>query len=64
MFTIIQHAEGARGSFIKLVQLEGDDFVVVIRDPQDGRLKHRYIGPDQAEAEESFMIESEKLSLL
>ncbi len=63
MFTIIQHAEGERGSFIKLVQLEGDDFVVVIRDPNDGRLKHRYVGPDQVKAEESFASESRKLGL-
>jgi len=61
MFRIQNHAEGDRGAFVKLIQLDGDDFAVVVRSPADGRLHHRYIGPDSSKAEEVFNAEASKL---
>jgi len=61
MFHIEKHAEGDHGAFVKLIQLDGDDFAVVVRSPSDGRLHHRYIGPDRSKAEEVFSSEVSKL---
>jgi hypothetical protein len=61
MFRITKHAEGDHGAFVKLIQLAGDDFAVVVRAPMDGRLHHRYIGPDPSKAEEVFTTEVAKL---
>jgi hypothetical protein len=60
MFQITRHAEGDRGAFVKLVRLETDDFAVVVR-LTDGRLQHRYLGPDLSKAEEVFTAEEGKL---
>jgi hypothetical protein len=61
MFQVTKHAEGGRGAFVKLIHLDSDDFAVVVRTPQDGRLQHRYIGPDPSKAEEVFGNEVRKL---
>jgi len=61
MFRISKHAEGGQGSFVKLVHLDSDDFAVIVRSPSDGRLHHKYIGPDLSEAEEIFAAESGKV---
>ncbi len=63
MFTVTKHEEGPKGSFIKLVQLESEDFAVITRSPGDGRLHHKYIGPDVAEAEEVFQTEAGKIHI-
>lgn len=62
MFRITKQAQGKRGSFVKLVQLDPDDFAVIVRTPLDGRLHNRYVGPDLAKAEEVFNSEAERLS--
>jgi hypothetical protein len=62
MFRITKHAEGKRGSFVKLVHLDTEDFAVIARSPSDGRLHHKYIGPDLSEAEEVFDVEIAKLT--
>jgi len=62
MFQITKQARGDRGSFVKLVQLDADDFAVIVRAPSDVRLHHRYIGPDPAKAEEIFNAELGKLN--
>ena len=54
---------GAKGAFVKLVQLDTEDFAVIVRSQMDGRLHHKYIGPDQSKAEEIFLSESEKLNV-
>ncbi len=64
MFRVTKHAEGQRGSFVKLVHLDTDDFAVIVRSPSDGRLHHRYIGPDLSKAEEIFNVEIAKLAPL
>jgi hypothetical protein len=62
MFQIAKQARGDRGAFVKLIQLDADDFAVIVRAPSDVRLHHRYIGPDPAKAEEIFNAESGKLN--
>lgn len=57
-----KHAEGQRGSFVKLVHLDTEDYAVIVRSPIDGRLHHKYIGPDVSKAEEIFSIEAGKLA--
>jgi hypothetical protein len=61
MFTVTKHEEGPKGAFIKLVQLESEDFAVITRCSGDGRLHHKYIGPDLTEAEEVFQMEAGKI---
>jgi hypothetical protein len=61
MFTISKQALGKRGAFVKLVQLDSEDYAVVVRPPLDGRLQHRYVGPDLPTAEEVFDSEAAKL---
>jgi hypothetical protein len=61
MFQIAKQARGDRGSFVKLIQLDTDDFAVIVRAPSDVRLHHRYIGPDPTKAEEIFSAEAGKL---
>jgi len=61
MFQVTRNAEGGRGAFVKLIQLDSDDFAVIVRTPEDGRLQHRYIGPDLSTAEEVFASEVRKL---
>lgn len=60
MFRITKHAEGQRGAFVKLVHLDTDDFAVIVRSQSDGRLHHKYIGPDLSKAEEIFNVEIAK----
>ncbi len=62
MFQIAKQALGDRGAFVKLIQLDADDFAVIVRAPSDVRLHHRYIGPDPAKAEEIFNAEAGKLN--
>jgi hypothetical protein len=62
MFQIAKQARGDRGAFVKLIQLDADDFAVIVRAPSDVRLHHRYIGPDPAKAEEIFSAEAGKLN--
>ncbi|MGO9570445.1 MAG: hypothetical protein ACLP5H_23185 [Desulfomonilaceae bacterium] len=62
MFQIAKQARGDRGSFVKLIQLDADDFAVIVRAPSDVRLHHRYIGPDSSKAEEIFSAEVGKLN--
>lgn len=54
MFQIAKEVHGDNGAFVKLAQLESDDFAVIVRSAPDGRLQHLYIGPDQRKAEEVF----------
>jgi hypothetical protein len=54
MFQIAKQARGERGSFVKLVYLDSDDFAVIVRYPSDSKLHHAYIGPDSSEAERVF----------
>jgi len=61
MFHITKQALGNRGSFVKLVKSDSDDYVVIVRLPADARLHHRYIGPDLAKADEVFDTEVAKL---
>ncbi len=58
MFQIARKAEGRGGAFVKLVQLDTDDFVVIVRSASDGRLRHVYFGPDFMKAEEVFEKEA------
>ncbi len=62
MFQVAKQTGGRKGSFVKLVQLESDDFAVVVRYPSDSRLCQRYIGPDFYKAEEIFSAEVEKIT--
>jgi hypothetical protein len=62
MFRITKHADGRQGSFVRLVHLDTDDFAVILRSPSDGRLHHKYIGPDLSKAEEVFSVETAKLT--
>lgn len=57
MFAITRQAHGKRGAFVKLVQLDSDDFAVIVRLPSEGGLHNRYIGPDLSRAEEVFDTE-------
>ena len=61
MFQIDKQARGDRGSFVKLIRLDPDDFAVIVRAPDDVRLHHRYIGPDLLKAEEIFDAEVGRL---
>jgi hypothetical protein len=63
MFRVTKQAQGEQGSFVKLVHLDSDDFAVVVRYPDEGRLVHRYIGPDLYKAEEVFAGEVKKVAL-
>ncbi len=47
---------------MRLVQLESDDFAVVVRNASDGRLRHRYVGPDFMKAEEVFDQEVKRVT--
>jgi len=64
MFQITKQATGRSGSFVKLVRSDSEDYVVIVRSPTDGRLHHRYMGPDLAKAEEVFAAEEAKLGLV
>ena len=61
MFQVAKQARGDRGSFVKLIRLDTDDFAVIVRAPSDVRLQHRYVGPDPTKAEEIFSAEVGKL---
>lgn len=61
MFQIAKKTQGPGGSFVKLVQLDSDDFAVIVRYPGDIKLAHRYVGPDFYKAEEIFDQESQSL---
>jgi hypothetical protein len=61
MFQIVKQTAGNRGAFVRLVRLDSDDYAVIVRNPEDGRLHHRYIGPDQTKADEVFDQESSLL---
>lgn len=61
MFEIVRQTTGEKGSFVRLVKLESEDYTVVVRLPEDGRLHHRYMGPDIVKAEEVFHQEVGKL---
>lgn len=61
MFQVAKQTGGPKGSFVKLVQLESDDFAVVVRYPSDSRLHQRYIGPDFYKAEAIFRAEVDKI---
>jgi len=61
MFQIAKQAAGKRGAYVKLVKLDSDDYTVIVRSAEDGRLHHRYLGPDLAKAEEVFSAEAGKL---
>lgn len=63
MFEIVRQTIGEKGSFVRLVRLESEDYTVIVRLPEDGRLHHRYMGPDVVKAEEVFHQEVEKLSV-
>jgi hypothetical protein len=62
MFHITQQSHGQGGSFVKLIQLEQDDWAVIVRSESGGRLYHRYIGPDFSKAQETFAQEAAKIS--
>lgn len=62
MFQIAKEVHGDNGAFVKLAQLESDDFAVILRSASDGRLQHLYIGPDQRKAEEVFEGAKERLT--
>jgi hypothetical protein len=64
MFQITKQVAGRSGSFVKLVRSDSEDYVVILRSPADGRLHHRYMGPDLLKAEEIFAAESAKLGLV
>lgn len=61
MFEIMRQAEGSRGAFARLVRLDADDYLVIVRLAEDERLHHRYVGPDWSKAEEVFRQECDKL---
>lgn len=60
MFRITRQVQGRHGAFVKLVQLDSEDFAVIVRSPYDMRLHQRYIGPDLGKAEEIFNQEISK----
>jgi hypothetical protein len=62
MFQIARQVEGGGGSFVKLVQLDSDDFAVIVRYPSEGKLYHQYMGPDFNAAEEIFDREVKKIA--
>ena len=57
MFHVTKQALGDDGAFVRLIQLDSDDFAVIVRFPSDVRLHTRYIGPDLSKAEEVFSSE-------
>lgn len=61
MFEIEKQKEGGGGSFVRLVRLGSEDYTVIVRLPDDGRLLNRYMGPDLSKAEEVFSSEIDKL---
>jgi hypothetical protein len=61
MFQIVKQIAGNHGSFIRLVRLDSDDYAVIVRVADDGRLNHLYIGPDSSKAEEIFNQESSRM---
>jgi hypothetical protein len=61
MFKVIKHAAGHEGAFVKLVRVADDDYAVVVRNPSEAKLNHRYIGPDPGNADEVFEAEAGKL---
>ena len=61
MFEIEKQKEGVGGSFVRLVKLASEDYTVIVRSPDDGRLLNKYMGPDLTKAEEVFDSEIEKL---
>ncbi len=61
MFQILKQTEGVRGSLVRLIKMGADDFTVLYRASSDGRIYHRYVGPDSTKAEEVFILESEKI---
>jgi hypothetical protein len=62
MFWITRQAQGKHGAFVKLAQLDSEDFAVIVRSPYDMRLHQRYIGPDLGKAEEIFSQEISKMT--
>ena len=62
MFSITRQVQGNHGAFVKLAQLDSDDFAVIVRSPYDMRLQQRYIGPDLGMAEEIFNQEISKMA--
>ncbi len=63
MFHVTKQALGDDGAFVKLVQLDSDDFAVIVRRPSDVRLHNRYIGPDLSTAEEVYNIEASRFAV-
>ncbi|MBI5250141.1 MAG: hypothetical protein HY912_11665 [Desulfomonile tiedjei] len=63
MFNITKQALGDDGAFVKMIQLESDDFAVIVRFPSDVRLHNRYMGPDVSKAEEVFNTEVSKFAV-
>ena len=63
MYQITKQTTGERGSFVRLIKFDSDDFTVIVRLPEDGRLHHRYMGPDQRMAEEVFSRETARLNV-
>jgi hypothetical protein len=61
MFQIAKRAQGPGGAFVKLAQLDSDDFVVVVRRPREVGLAHKYVGPDFYKAEDVFNKESQAM---
>ena len=61
MFEIVRQTTGEKGSFVRLIKLDSEDYTVIVRLPEDGRLHHRYMGPDMVKAEEVFRQEVGKL---
>ncbi len=63
MFHVTKQALGDDGAFVRLVQLDSDDFAVVVRGSSDVRLHNRYIGPDLSKAEEVFNAEADRFAV-
>jgi hypothetical protein len=61
MFEILKQTDGIRGSFVRLIRLGKDDLTVLVRSSGDGKIQHRYVGPDSSKAEEVFNLESQTL---
>jgi len=62
MFRITRQIQGRHGAFVKLAQLDSEDFAVIVRSPHDMRLQQRYIGPDLGKAEEIFSQEISRMA--
>lgn len=61
MFNVTKEVLGENGEFVRLVQLDSEDFAVIVRLPSDVRLHNRYIGPDLSIAEDVFEAEVAQL---